>query len=265
MTKEISFSTVLITGASSGIGKELAKKLSCKCSYLILNGRNLIALEDLKKELSGACKVMIIPSELSCSSGLSHILDIIEAHSPDLVINSAGAGLYGETVLYPLEEQMNILFVNVNALSSITLNAISTLRKNNQKGTILNISSAASFFHYPQFAIYSASKAYVNHLGLSLDAETKKYGIRILTSCPGPVSTQFRLRASKGFDKQSSDNNALSAERAADLILEQIEKKQKIKILGLRMRLLTSIARFLIPESILQKILAKEIKKRISN
>lgn len=257
-------SLALITGASSGLGIALARLLAKEKLSLILTGTNTSALENLQKELSPLTNVEILSADLSKEEARARLLKEIAQKTPDLVINSAGIGLYGEVLRYPLKEQMQILKVNVEALTEITIEAARALKTQNRSGVIMNISSAAAFLHYPSFALYSSSKAYVNHFSRSFDAEIKQYGIRVLVSCPGQIHTSFRERASLGHDRSKPGFKTISVERAAALIWKQIQKKKPFEIIDFRYKLLLFIARFLLPHSFLQKKLQTELEKRRS-
>lgn len=256
-------SLALITGASSGLGNELAKQLAVYGTPLLLTGRNSKALEDLQKELSVYTEVSILTADLSIENERNKILDAIKTHKPDLVINAAGFGLYGKATSFPIEDELNIVKTNIEALTAITLQAAKTLMENKMPGVIMNISSAASYLHYPSLSVYSASKAYVTHFSQSLDFETRPYEVRVLVSCPGQVATAFRERASLGHDRHQRDYQTLSVDKAAHLILQQIAQKKPIQIIDYRYKILVFIARFCIPKKILQSTLQKEIEKRI--
>jgi short-subunit dehydrogenase len=173
------------------------------------------------------------------------------------VINSAGIGFYGDILSYPLEDQLAIIKLNVEALSAITIEAARSLQRKNLKGTILNVSSAAANYTYPGFALYAASKRFVKEFSLSFDLEVSKYGIRILTALPGRFASPFLQKASspKEFrEKKSWD--IMSLEKTADLILQQIQKQKKSLIIDFRYRILAFFSLF-VPQIILAKILKK--------
>ncbi|MCX6991304.1 MAG: SDR family NAD(P)-dependent oxidoreductase [Chlamydiae bacterium] len=253
----------LITGASSGLGTALAKRLAQDKVPLFLTGRNKDALEKLQNELSLQTEVNIFAADLSLPKERSALLAEISQRKPDLVINSAGFGLYGGALTHPLTEQLKILEVNALALTEITLESARALIEEKKPGVIMNISSAAGFLPTPSFAIYSASKAYVTHFSQSFDAEVKKEGIRILVSCPGQIKTSFRERASSGLNKNQEGFEAMSVEKAAKLILKQIHHKKPMEIIDFRYKVLVFIARFLLPKSLVQKKMQTKLEKRI--
>jgi len=253
----------LITGATSGLGKALAKSLSQNKIPLFLTGRNKDALEKMQNELILQTEVSIFAADLSVPKERFALLEEISKKKPDLVINSAGFGLYGKALTHPLAEQLKILEVNAFALTEITLEAARALIGEKKPGVIMNISSAAGFFPTPSFSIYSASKAYVIHFSQSFDAEVKKHGIRVLVSCPGQIKTSFRERASSGLNKNQESFEAMSVEKAARLILKQIKYKKPIEIIDFRYKVLVFLAKFILPKKVMQKRIEEELEMRI--
>jgi len=239
----------LITGATSGLGKELAR--TCRGYELILSGRST--------PQPAAHKV--VQADLCNPQDRKKLVQAIRDFTPELVINNAGLGLYGGALSHSTEQQMNILEVNANAVLELTLEAACALKNSGKTGTILNVASAAAFFPFPSFAVYAAAKACVRSFSLALDYELKPYGIRVLVSCPGPVATQFRNRAAKGA-AQKSDGYTMSVEKAACAIWRQIEKGQAEMVFDWRYRLGVFLAR-LLPKSLLFKRFSKNLNSRI--
>lgn len=171
---------VLITGATSGIGKATAELFADKGVNLILSGRNQFELEQLQSTLSKKVSVQIVQADLAKKEERQCVLDVIQAQVPNIVINNAGFGLYGDALTYSIQEQLEMLDVNGRAVLEMTLKAGEALISAKKNGTILNISSAAAFQILPTMAVYAASKAFVNHFSQALDFEFKKNGIRVL-------------------------------------------------------------------------------------
>jgi len=258
------FNLSLITGASSGIGEALCYLLANQGINLIICGRDASKLEKIALELKDKVSVEMIVANLACQSGLKKIIEVIQVKIPDLVINNAGFGLYGDALNYRIEEQLEILKVNGNAVAEITLESAKILLQKKSEGTILNVSSVASFQLFPGFSMYSASKAFVNQFSESLDYETKPHGIRVLTSCPGMVKTGFRSRAS-GNDKKSDKSDeigVMDASFAAKEIWNQILNGKALHIFNWRYRLAIFFTRYLLPKSIVAKKLYSNIRKR---
>lgn len=246
----------LITGASSGLGKELAVQLARQGYSLILTGRNAEALNKLDLSV----ETMRLSLDLTDKKQREQLLHIIEEKRPDLVINCAGKGLYGNCLDLSIREQLDLIEINLIAVVEITLFAVKLMSKNNQKGTILNISSAASFFSFPLFAAYSASKSFVTNFSRSLHRELKGSGIDVLVSCPGMIDTPFRLRAAKREIKQGSPS--ISVKKAANLLIKQIEKKKPFTIIDWRVHFLILLSR-LFPNKVREEISMRSIEKRL--
>lgn len=249
----------LVTGASSGLGQALACALAKNGVSLILTGRSEERLRALVQTLS--VPVQRIPLDLSLEEDRKKLIQEMEKASPDLVINNAGLGLYGDALNHPLAELMNMIDVNITAVVEMTLAAAQHWKNSQKKGIILNVSSAAAFFTYPSFAIYAASKSFVLNFSTALDLELSDHGIRVLTVCPGQIDTDFRNRASKHFP-QKTDLWTMSVDKCAEQILAQIAKGQRSLIIDWRYRWLVAISR-LVPQKILSKLLARRISERI--
>lgn len=238
----------LITGASSGLGEELAKLLTDKGYSLILTGRNEKKLPpgSLTLDLSGDRKPLI---------------ELIHTHAPDLVINNAGYAIYGPALSISTEEQLKILEVNGAAAIEITMEAARTLLKNKKEGIILNVSSTAGEISMPLMAMYGAAKACLSAFSKSFDAEMRRHGIRILTALPGSFQSEFAKRASNGFFQS---RNPLSAEAVAKAIWQQIEQKKEVQVIDWKNHLSLLLGR-LLPRSITEKKIEETLEQRIAD
>jgi short-subunit dehydrogenase len=256
------YTLALITGASSGIGRSLALKLADQGVSLILTGRNQTALSQLATYLRPKIpNISFLQADITKEHELEKVLQEIYKSSPDLIINSAGMGLYGEALSYPTSKQLEILNINAKALTVITLEAARTLQSKNKKGTILNISSVAGEFAFPSFALYAATKAYVTNLSKSLDEELKPSKIRVLCALPGRVATQFGKRAGRTKEKKIS-SLVMTQEEAANHLLYQLEKEIPTYIFNWKYRWMHRLS-YLIPQVLLKDKLKKEIDTRI--
>ncbi len=251
----------LITGATSGIGEALVPLLAEKGYDLILTGRNLTKLQQLAASLKN--KTQILSLDLSDKKARSELISLLHAQAPKLIINSAGSGLYGDSLSLSTAEQLDMIALNIDALVEISLEGAKALIAHKKKGTILNVSSAASYFAYPLFNTYSASKGFVRQFSCALDAELREKGVRVLVSCPGQVDTQFRARSSKGISKGKSHLSMPTTFAAAE-IWKQIETGKGVHIFDWRTRLLVFISR-LVPRPFLEKYLKASMKDRIKD
>lgn len=242
------FNLALVTGASSGIGEALCELLASKKINLIINGRNVAKLNELAAKLRHNVDVTVLPADLAHSDERAEFIEKIYQFLPDLVINNAGFGLYGEALTYETKTQLEILEVNGNAVLDLTLESARALISANKKGVIMNVSSAAAMQVFPCFAIYAATKVFVNHFSESLDYEMKPYGIRVLASCPGMVETKFRIRAGGFPTPNQSHPKIMSASFAAKEIWHQIERGKSLHVFNWKYRLATFLTRYLLPK-----------------
>lgn len=257
------FRLALVTGASSGIGEEICRLLASQGVHLIITGRQSSALHQLADECRSLVNVSAYPCDLSIKEERQLIIEKIHDLSPDLVINNAGFGLYGEALTYSTEEQLKILPVNIEAVVEISLEAARTMISHRHKGVILNVSSAAAFQPFPFFSVYAASKSFVNEFSESFDAEVSPYGVRVLAACPGQVATKFRERASQRQSTQTPSDKAMSASFAARQIWKQIRSRRPLHVFDWKYRAATFLTRYLIPKGLIKKILRFGMEKRI--
>jgi short-subunit dehydrogenase len=211
----------LITGASAGIGTELARVFAASGHRLALVARRADRLEALANEISakGGAKPIVIACDLEASDAGDKIAAALNAAGLELdhLVNNAGFGVFGAANECDRAEQLGIIDVNVRALTDLSLRFADQLIKN--KGGILNVGSVAGFLPGPGMAVYYASKAYVISFTEALRAELAPRGVRVTVLCPGPVPTEFQARAgfAPGFDSGVLDvspaNVALAAYR----------------------------------------------------
>jgi short-subunit dehydrogenase len=194
----------LITGASSGIGAELARVFASKGHRLALVARRADRLETLAGEIvaAGGARPIIIPCDLQQPDGGDKVAAALAAESVEVeyVVNNAGFGKFGRAIQIDRAEQLGIIAVNIRALTDLSLRFSDQLVRN--RGGILNIGSVAGFLPGPGMAVYYASKAYVLSFTEALHEELGPLGVRVTALCPGPVPSEFQSRAGfrPGFD-----------------------------------------------------------------
>ncbi len=207
----------LITGASAGIGGQLARVFASNGHRLALVARRSDRLETLAGEIvaSGGVRPIIIPCDLEQPDGGDRIAAALAAASVEVeyIVNNAGFGLFGEASRRDRGEQLGIIAVNIRALTDLSLRFSDQLIRN--RGGILNVGSIAGFLPGPGMAVYYASKAYVLSFTEALRAELGPSGVRVTVLCPGPVPSEFQARA--GF-KPGFDSAVLNVS-AADVAL----------------------------------------------
>ena len=202
----------LITGASSGIGRELARQLAPNCDCLILTGRDTRRLEALKRELSvyGSLQVETAAADLSERDACVRLHD---AHPDvDLLVNNAGFGDFGLFWETSLEKDLRMIETNIMALHILTKLYLADMVRRDS-GQILNVASIAGFLPGPLMATYYATKAYVVRLSEALRKELSARGSRVKISvlCPGPVDTGFRQTANISFHFHGADVRTIAA------------------------------------------------------
>ena len=188
----------LVTGASSGIGRDMARVLSKKGYDLIIVARNEAKLQELKSELKTNVKIHIV--DLSKKENVLDFCKQIEYEEIDILINNAGFGIFVNFDQIDLNKEIDLIETNITALHILTKFAVKKMKEKN-KGYILNVSSVASFAPGPLMAAYYASKAYVTSLSRAISKELKKEKSNIMVSClcPGPVDTNFNNVAGVSF------------------------------------------------------------------
>lgn len=262
MAKDPSFKLALITGATSGIGEAFARLLASKNIPLIITGRNQQKLDELAKELNA----YPIKADLLTNEGREKVVKVIREKRPDLLVNNAGFSFYGEVADQPVQDSLDILKVNGEVLLQFTAEAVKALKQNKEKGTVLNVASAAAWPPFPLSAVYGASKSFAYQLSRSMDYETKPYGIRVFASCPGVVSTHFSARAlhrpeAGKMRKNMGQVRLMTPEYAADQMWLQLQKQQQTRVYNWLYRLVTFLGIHLVPDFILASITRKELNK----
>lgn len=235
----------LITGASSGIGREMAIYLSELGYDLVVIARNKDKLEELKKSVKTNIKIM--EYDLSDIDNCYKLYDKIKDNNIDIVINNAGFGLFGNYVETDLNTELNMIDLNVKALHILTKLFIN----NDNIKYILNVASSAGLMKGgPLMATYYATKSYVCSYSLGLYEELRKNNSNKVISilCPGPVDTNFNDRANVKFNVKSMD-----ARYVARYAINKMFKKKLIIVPGLSVRMGLFFMRF-VPTKMLLKM-----------
>lgn len=247
----------LITGASSGLGYEIAKCLSNKGYDIIAVGRNIDRLTNLKLELK--TRVYMIPVDLSIPKNVENLYTtLIEKNlNVDILVNNAGIGTYGEFDEIDLKEELEMINLNIIAVDILTKLFLRDMKKKNG-GYILNIASSASFAPGPLMSSYYASKAYVYRLTRSIQEELKKdkSNVKVCVACPGPINTDFNSKVGIKFSVK-----AINKKAAANYIVDKMFKNKKRIVPGFTIKLGMLCCKIL-PESIISKINYKIQKEK---
>lgn len=223
--------TALITGASAGIGREIARQLAPLAGTLVLVARRADRLEALRRELltiNPGLRVECRPVDLSVRPEVIALCDSLqdEALELDFLINNAGFGDSGTFETSEWDKIERMLEVNVVALTYLCHRTIPLLRRH-RPGAVLNVSSVASLLPLPNLGVYAASKAYVSSFSEALRAELRGTGISVTHLCPGPVDTEFQTVAGREGEperKHAPDWVKVSVEEVARVALRAVSR-----------------------------------------
>jgi uncharacterized protein len=230
--------TVLITGASGGIGADFADIFARNGYNLVLIARNDLALEQLAERLTSRYQVSVkvLPKDLSLPNAADEALDFLQNESIkiDVLVNNAGMGTFGpfaDTDFIALTQLMNLNIVTVTQLTRLLLPPMLSRKR----GKILNVASTAAFQPGPLMAAYYASKAYVLWLSEALANELKGTGVTVTALCPGPVRTGFQKRANMEDSGLLSGKllSVMDSKTVAEIGYKGLMKEKEIVIPGL--------------------------------
>ncbi len=248
--------TACITGASSGIGMEFAKKLSKMGYDLILVARSANTLQALADKLPTHCE--IIPCDLSIEDSVIELAQTLKTRSITILINNAGFGDLGEFDQTSLNKDLDMIRVNIMALHILTKELLPIFKKRNS-GYILNVASSAGLFYGgPYMATYYATKAYVTSLTSAIYEELKeaRSNVHIAALCPGPVDTNFNNVANVRFSLPG-----ISAKSCANYALKELFKGRLIIVPTFIMKA-AAIAVRILPRKYMLAMTAKQQKKK---
>ena len=252
----------LVTGASSGIGEAFARELGARGLQLVLTGRDEGRLGAIADEIAAASKVRVerVVIDLARPGAPEQLKAAVDGFGlvPDLLVNNAGGGHIGTFSELPLDEQLGTIRVNVEALVALTGLFLPAMLAQG-RGGIVNTSSAAGLQPLPHYAIYGATKAFVNSFSQALWAEVRGRGVRVVAVCPGPVSeTRFGQRAggsSRTAFPGLAKRRELTREAVVAAALRGLERGDPLIVPGLANRLLSGAA-FIVPRRL--QLLATE-------
>ena len=222
--------SALVTGASAGLGEEFAIQLAdLGVGHLVLTARRADRLEELKKCLlasKSSLRVDTIPADLSQPDEVTKLIGAfgpggLDGFSPDILINNAGLGDLGTFETSDPARIESMLAVNIVALTRLTRWALPGMLAK-KAGWICNVGSTAGLIPLPTFAVYAATKAYVNSFSEALRIEMYGSGIHVLALCPGPVETEFGQVASRQNSKRKFGAPAFLSVNKTDVVRETL-------------------------------------------
>lgn len=223
----------LITGASSGIGRDIARELSKKGYDVILVARDENKMQELAEELK--TNIKIISLDLSVEENCKKLHEMLEEEKIDILVNNAGFGVYGDFTETDLDKEISMIKTNIIAMHTLMKLFLIDMKERNS-GIILNVASSAGFMPGPLMSSYYASKAYILRLteGIKVELEKSKSKVQLSVLCPGPVKTNFNKVAGVNFGIQS-----LSSEYVAKYTVNKM-LNGKFKIIpGFNMKIIS--------------------------
>ncbi len=245
----------LVTGASSGIGREIAKYLDSLGYEIILVSRDKEKLEEVASNLKNKSKIIVM--DLCRIEDIKSLYVLVKNDDIDILVNNAGFGLYGYFSETDLNRELDMIDLNVKAYHVLTKLFLKDMKKKN-KGYILNVASSAAFESGPLMSTYYATKSYVYRLTEAINYELKKENVNVTVSClcPGPVDTNFNNVANVKFSIKP-----LKADYVAKYAVDNMFKNKMLIIPGFKMKMSKFFGRFLSDKACMKVIYGVQKRK----
>jgi short-subunit dehydrogenase len=249
-------STVLITGATGGIGYALAELFARDGYTLVLTGRNEETLQSIKKLWEAKYGVVItyLAQDLAIPPAPEDIYRAVQTQKidVDILINNAGFGLLGKFSSLSLPEQLGMIQLNVAALTHLTCLFLPGMLQRKQ-GKILNVASTAAFLPGPGMAVYYATKAYVLSFSSALSYELRSSGVTVTALCPGPTDTGFQSRSGMDNTNLFKRMSVMTAEDVAKIGYRALMKGKPVAVAG-ALNTISAIAARFAPRTVLMNL-----------
>lgn len=255
----------LITGASSGLGREMARILSQKGCDIIAVARRKDRLEELKRELKTDVEILCL--DVTRAEDVEQIAARLD--EVDVFINNAGFGVFGDLCSSDLEAELSMIDTNVKAVHILTKLAAQKFRARNS-GYILNVASIAAFFPGPLFSAYYGCKAYVFRLTQALHEELRqtKSAVKVSVLCPGPVKTEFEQVAKVSFgrgDEPGRDLIIADSRKVAEYAIQKMFRGKRIIVPGTLMKIAVFFRRILSEKTLSRVLYLLQSKKFVQD
>ncbi|NSL42710.1 SDR family oxidoreductase [Streptomyces sp. 8P21H-1] len=253
----------VITGASSGIGAQLARELGKQGAALLLTGRNAERLRGVACEIETVEGVTVetVPADLTRTEGVDAVIKAIENRDVDVLINNAGFATYGPHHTIDPDTEASLISVNCGALVALT-HAVLPQMIERGRGTVMNVASTIAFQPAPLQAVYGASKAFVLSYSEALHEETRSTGVCVIALCPGPTSTGFVAAMNSPEASQSTVYGKVdSAEHVTRTAVRALRSRRAIAVVGIKNSLTINAARFA-PRSVTRRLAARMLRPR---
>lgn len=232
--KRLQGQRALVTGASSGIGKEIARKLAAEGANLVITARRKERLEALATEIKDAhgVEVRVESLDLSDPEAPAQLFAATEGAdiAIDVLVNNAGLGVYQDFLDEAWPRYDVMLTVNIDALTHLCRLFLPKMVER-RHGHVMNVASMGAYMPCPSFAVYAATKAYVRNFTEALDYELKGTGVRAISVCPGGTSTEFLEHADQKL-KSGADLFMMSAERCAHIAVKKMLRGRRNVVTG---------------------------------
>lgn len=245
----------LITGASAGIGAELARVFAREGHNLVLVARDEGRLAALKAELQSAVAVETLSVDLARSGACENLFHLVQGKVVNTLVNNAGFGAHGLFVKSTLERQLEMIQLNVAALTALTRLFLPGMVERGE-GRVLNVASTAAFQPGPYMAVYYASKAYVLSFSEAIAEELRETGVTVTALCPGPTATEFAKTANAGGTNMFKGPFVMTARDVAEIGYHATLRGKRVAVAGALNSIAAGSVRFL-PRSVVTRISKK--------
>jgi short-subunit dehydrogenase len=249
--------TALVTGASAGIGVDLAECFARDGYDLILNARSEGALKEVADRLSNThgVKAHVIALDLGAIGGGTKLAEEIKARGldVDVVVNNAGYGHAGALTSSDLATQLGMIDLNVRALVELTYHFWNGMLEK-KRGGVLNVASTAAFQPGPLMANYYASKAYVLSFSEALWEEARGTGVHVSCLCPGPTVSKFRERAGTGKTRLARVSRAMPSAPVARMGYDAWRRNQRVIVTGARNAFQAGLVKYIPRNTLLRMV-----------
>ncbi len=255
----------LITGASSGIGEEFARRLAEE-------GHNLILVARSEQKLSSLCNELITKHQIIAHYVAVDLIDFeaderlfkeTEQHGMEIdwLINNAGFGSMGDFIKLDLEKELEMINLNIAALVALTHHYLRKMRAR-KSGTIINVSSSAGFQPIPFMATYAATKAFVTSFSEAIAAENKPFGINVMALCPGPTKTNFFEASNINSDVMLKGQQTV--EEVVETALKALDKGRS-KVVSGWVNYIGAVLGSIVPNALTTRVIAKTLRPKFQS
>ena len=256
------YRAALITGASSGIGEALARRLDAETD-LLLTGRNADQLRRLQTDLARpGRRVDFVVADLAMPAEVDRLIEAAEAFRIDLLINNAGIGRMGSILAHPAPQEDEMVAVNIAAPLKLTRallpGMVERAKRQDRRSGVMLLGSVVAFAPFPYLATYAATKAFNVTLARCLAVELAGDPVDILALCPGSTRTRFSERAGADFDRSPFSHDADRVARDGIAMLG----RRTVHVVGLRNRAFTALLR-LLPSRLIAPLIGRGVKARM--